>query len=127
MTVLVLNSGSSSLKYFLYDWDKQRPLAKGIVERVSMEGSFIRHTVTGKSDIKISRNCETHREAINLILDVLTGGDDPVLNSIDEIDAVGHRVVHGGEKFNKSVLIDEEALNTFKELSNLAPLHNPPN
>jgi len=127
MTVLVLNSGSSSLKYFLYDWDKQRPLAKGIVERVSMEGSFIRHTVTGKNEIKISRNCETHKEAINLILDVLTGGDDPVLNSIGEIDAVGHRVVHGGEKFNKSVLIDEEALNTFKELSNLAPLHNPPN
>lgn len=127
MTVLVLNSGSSSLKYFLYNWDKKRPMAKGIVERVTMDGSFIRHNVTGKSEIKINRDCKTHREALNLILDVLVKTEHSVLSSINEIDAVGHRVVHGGEKFNKSVLIDEEALETFKELSNLAPLHNPPN
>ena len=127
MKILVLNCGSSSAKYMVYDWDSQEIMCKGIVERVTIGGSYCVHEVTGRDEVKIERDCPTHKEAVNLILELLLHPQHGVLKSIKEIDAVGHRVVHGGEKFAKSVKIDANALNAFKELGALAPLHNPPN
>jgi acetate kinase len=127
MDILVLNSGSSSLKYTLYRWEDRMVLAKGIVERVTQPGSFIIHEVIGNERIKVEQECPTHKEAVDLIMQTLTEKESGVLDDPGRIKAVGHRVVHGGEKFNKSVIIDDDALDTFKELSSLAPLHNPPN
>ncbi len=127
MDILVLNCGSSSVKYQLYKWDTKEILAKGIVERVTIGGSFINHYAKGKGRFKKEHECPTHKEAIALITKTLLDPEMGALKDITEIKAVGHRVVHGGEKFAKSVIIDDEALNTFKELADLAPLHNPPN
>ncbi len=127
MKILTLNCGSSSVKYQVYDWEKRLPLAKGIVERVTIGNSFIVHEVIGREPVRIERECPTHVEAIQLVLEMLTHPEHGVLKDIKEIKAVGHRVVHGGEKFTKSVLIDDKAIETFKELSVLAPLHNPAN
>jgi acetate kinase len=127
MDVLTLNCGSSSVKYQLYRWSEKRILAKGIVERVAIGGSFIKHEVPGRDSVKIESDCPTHKEAIELILKTLTDPEIGVIKDVKEVKAVGHRVVHGGEKFNKSVLITDEALRTFEELQDLAPLHNPPN
>jgi len=127
MDILVLNSGSSSLKYKFYKWEEKMVIAKGIVERVTMDNSFIIHEVMGNDKIKIQRDCPTHKEAIDLIIEMLTNSENGIIDDINRIDAIGHRVVHGGEKFNKSVIINDTALNTFKQLSGLAPLHNPPN
>ena len=127
MDILVLNSGSSSLKYLLYRWEEKKGIAKGIVERIGIEGSSISHEVIGKDEIKIQKNCPTHKEALDLIVSTLLDSKYGVIKNFNQIKAVGHRVVHGGEQFNKSVIIDESALKKFKELSNLAPLHNPPN
>lgn len=127
MDVLTLNCGSSSVKYQLYRWSEKRILAKGIVERVTIGGSFIKHEVPGRDTVKIQSDCPTHKEAIELILKTLTDPEIGVIKDVKEVKAVGHRVVHGGEKFNKSVLITDEALRTFEELQDLAPLHNPPN
>ncbi len=126
MDILVLNSGSSSLKYVLYRWEERTIVAKGIVERVTQGNSSITHEVIGREAIEMARDCPTHRDAVKLIIEVLTGKDG-VITDITRIQAVGHRVVHGGEKFNKSVIIDNIALDTFKRLADLAPLHNPPN
>ena len=127
MKVLVLNCGSSSAKYMVYDWEKQEIMCKGLVERVTIGGSYCTHEVTGRDEVKVERDCPTHKEAVNLILELLVHPQYGVLKSIKEIDAVGHRVVHGGEKFAKSVKIDGDVLNAFKELCSLAPLHNPAN
>jgi acetate kinase len=127
MDILVLNSGSSSLKYLLYRWEESSVIAQGVVERVAMENSFIMHQLTGGDLLKIERSCDSHAEALDLIMEVLVRSEKPVVHDISQIGAVGHRVVHGGEKFNKSVIIDGSVLKTFKELSSLAPLHNPPN
>lgn len=127
MDILTLNCGSSSVKYQLYKWEEKRILARGIVERVTIGGSFIVHEVMGNDKVKIERECPTHKEAIALIMETLVNEDHGVLKDVKEIKAVGHRVVHGGEKFNKSVLITEDVLKTFVELQDLAPLHNPPN
>jgi acetate kinase len=124
---MVLNCGSSSAKYMVYDWDNKEIMCKGIVERVTIGDSFCIHEVPGRDAVKIEHECPTHREAVHLINNILTSEEYGVLKDIKEINAVGHRVVHGGEKFAKSVKIDDEVLNTFKELQNLAPLHNPPN
>jgi acetate kinase len=127
MDILVLNSGSSSLKYLLYRWEESSVIAKGVVERVSLENSFVEHQVIGEEAFIMERFCSSHAEALDLIMEVMTRSEHPVIRNISQIGAVGHRVVHGGERFKKSVIIDESALNTFKELSSLAPLHNPPN
>ncbi len=127
MDILTLNCGSSSLKYQLYRWDSREVLARGIVERVTVGGSFIDHYAKGRGKTKIEHECPNHKVALKLILDTLLDSDIGAIKSLDEIKAVGHRMVHGGEKFAKSVIIDNEALKTFKELSDLAPLHNPPN
>ncbi|MBC7331929.1 MAG: acetate kinase [Synergistetes bacterium] len=127
MYILTLNCGSSSVKYMLYDWEKKLPMVKGIVERVTVGGSFCVHSPHGKDSVKIEHDCPTHKEAIRLIIDLLVHPQYGVINDVKEVDAVGHRVVHGGEEFAKSVLIDDRALETFRKLSDLAPLHNPPN
>lgn len=127
MDILTLNCGSSSAKYQLYRWKEKRILAKGIVERVIVGGSFIVHEVMGKEKIKVERECPTHKEAIALIMETLAHPEHGVIDNVSQIQAVGHRAVHGGEKFKKSVIVNDEAMNTFKELADLAPLHNPPN
>lgn len=132
MKVLTLNCGSSSVKYMLYDWKEQRTLAKGIVERVTVGGSFCEHEKYSMSGVTIKHECPDHTEAIKLVTDILLGRcpgyeEYGVIASLNEIDAVGHRVVHGGEKFTKSVVINGEAIRTFERLCDLAPLHNPPN
>ena len=125
--VLSLNCGSSSAKYQVYNWEKRLIMAKGIVERVTIGGSFIKHEVPGREEYVEHHECPNHKEALALIIDMLVRKDRGVLHDIFEISAVGHRVVHGGEKFAKSVKITAESLRAFKELCPLAPLHNPPN
>jgi len=125
--VLSLNCGSSSLKYQLFNWDNQTILCRGIVERIIIGGSFIRQEVDGRKPLVNKKDCADHRDAINLVIETMTGGKNPVIKDLSSIKAVGHRVVHGGEKFVKSVLIDDSVLETFEELKELAPLHNPPN
>jgi acetate kinase len=127
MIIMALNCGSSSLKYQLFDWDKHEVIAKGMVERVTMEGSFIEHEVPGLPTYKDNHDCPTHEAAIDLIIKTVTNNDVGVIKSVDEISAVGHRVVHGGEKFTCSVLINDEVIAALKEFSHLAPLHNPAN
>ncbi|MBP8717910.1 MAG: acetate kinase [Candidatus Atribacteria bacterium] len=127
MIILSFNCGSSSVKYQLYNWEKKEIIAKGIVERVTIGNSFCVHEVNNKEKITLKHDCPTHKEAIKLIVDTLIHPEYGAIQDLSEISAVGHRVVHGGEKFSKSVLINEEVLKTFKELAILAPLHNPPN
>ncbi len=127
MIILVLNCGSSSLKYQVYDWDKKAVLATGIVERIAADNSVIKNQAPGKEEYILEEACPTHKEAIDLIMKTLVDKEVGSINSISDIKAVGHRVVHGGEKFNKSVLIDDEVIKSFEEISDLAPLHNPAN
>jgi acetate kinase len=127
MRILCLNCGSSSVKYRLYDWEKQETLATGMVERVIAGGSFIAHEVSGREKLIINRECPDHKMAIKLVMDTLTHSEHGVIPDTKSITAVGHRVVHGGEKFAKSVLIDDDAIDAFRKISDLAPLHNPPN
>jgi len=127
MTILCLNCGSSSVKYKLYNWDNQENMASGVVERVGLEDSFCIHRVPEKDQVKMKYDCPGHREAIKLIIGTLTDTEHGVIKELSSISAVGHRVVHGGEEFKKSVIITDEVLKTFKELADLAPLHNPPN
>ncbi len=127
MIILTLNCGSSSLKYQVYDWDKRAVLATGIVERISLENSVIKHQATGKDEYILEHSCPTHKEAIDLIMNTLVDKEVGAIKAISDIKAVGHRVVHGGEKFNKSVIIDNEVIKSFEDISDLAPLHNPAN
>jgi len=127
MDILTLNCGSSSLKYQLYDWDAKEVLARGIVERVTVGGSFIEHYARGKGTVKRQRECPNHKLALELILETLMDREVGAIRDLKDIKAVGHRMVHGGDRFAQSVVIDEKALGTFKELADLAPLHNPPN
>ena len=127
MLILTLNCGSSSVKYLLYDWKRKRPVAKGMVERVTIPGGYITHEITNLKPITIKRECRDHRTAVALIMEALQHPDFGVIKDLNEIAAVGHRVVHGGERFTCSTKIDEEVLRVIKATSFLAPLHNPPN
>ncbi|MBP1608931.1 MAG: ackA-1 [Acidobacteria bacterium] len=127
MDILAINCGSSSVKYQLFDWAKKEVIAKGVVERVVVGGSFIQHEVPGREKYKKESECPNHNVAMDLIIKTLTDPVHGVLGDISQISAVGHRVVHGGEKFTKSVMIDEKVLDAVKEVQHLAPLHNPPN
>lgn len=127
MKILALNCGSSSVKYQLFDWDKKEVIAKGMVERVGIGDSFIIHEVPGRDGYRDEYECHDHTTAINLIIETLIGDEVGVLKQIDEISAIGHRVVHGGDKFACSVLIDENVIKTIEDVQHLAPLHNPPN
>ncbi|MFA5576982.1 MAG: acetate kinase [Tissierellaceae bacterium] len=127
MNILVINCGSSSLKYQLIDMNGENVLCKGLVERIGIEGSKVKHDTTGKERVVIEEPLANHKDAISLVLDTLVDGEYGAIKSMDEIDAVGHRVVHGGESFSSSVLIDEEVMKVLYDCIELAPLHNPPN
>ncbi|MBO4775971.1 MAG: acetate kinase [Lachnospiraceae bacterium] len=127
MNILVINCGSSSLKYQLINSDSEAVLAKGLCERIGMDGSCIKHTPSGKDKVTKETPMPDHTYAIQAVIDALTDADHGVVKSLDEIDAVGHRIVHGGEKFAKSVVITDEVMDAIAECNDLAPLHNPAN
>ena len=127
MKILVINCGSSSLKYQLINVKDEDVLASGIVERIGIEGSNLVQKVKGKDKYVIEEAMESHENAIKLVLRALVDENNGVISSLDEINAVGHRVVHGGEKYAKSVIVDEEVMKDLYSLSKLAPLHNPAN
>ncbi len=127
MNILVINAGSSSLKYQMIEMTQQQIIAKGAVERIGIEGSSLTHTPEGKDKVVISQPIPDHKVAIELVLSALTDKKHGVISSMKEINAVGHRVVHGAELFSASVLIDEKVLDAIKECCELAPLHNPAN
>jgi len=127
MKVLVLNCGSSSLKYQLFDMETEQPMAKGLVERIGIEGARIKHTKIGSDSVTINTDIPNHKVAIKLVLEELVDAKVGVIKSLNELSAVGHRVVHGGEKFAGSVLVDKEVISALEECVPLAPLHNPAN
>ncbi|MEO2506244.1 acetate kinase [Clostridium paraputrificum] len=127
MKVLVINCGSSSLKYQLIDMETENSLAQGLVERIGIEGSVLTQKVEGKDKYIVKTPMKNHKEAIEIVLKALVDGEHGVIKSMDEITAVGHRVVHGGEKYASSVLITDEVKKSIEECYKLAPLHNPPN
>lgn len=127
MKVLVVNSGSSSIKYQLFDMTDESVLAKGLVERIGIPDSIINHYPSGKDPIITHQDIPDHKVGIKLMMDALLHPDYGVIKDISEIVAVGHRVVHAGEKFSGSVLLTDEIMDALKECIELAPLHNPPN
>lgn len=127
MKTLVINCGSSSLKYQLIDMSTEECMVQGLVERIGIEGSILTQKVEGKDKYVINSDIKDHKEAISLVLEALVDPIHGVIKSMDEISAVGHRVVHGGEKYSDSVLINDEVLKSIKDCIVLAPLHNPPN
>ena len=127
MKILVINCGSSSLKFQLIDSDSENVLAKGLCERIGIDGSRIVYQPAGGEKETTEAPMPTHTEAIKLVLDSLIDANKGVIKSLDEIGAVGHRVVHGGEKFAKSTLITDEVIKAIEECNDLAPLHNPAN
>ena len=127
MNILVINCGSSSLKYQLINSDTEAVLAKGLCERIGIEGSQITYQPEGGDKEKTVSAMPTHTQAIKLVLEALTNKTTGVIKDLSEVGAVGHRVVHGGEKFTGSTLLTEEALTVIEECNDLAPLHNPAN
>ena len=126
MKILVINAGSSSLKYQLIDMATEKAIAKGGCERIGLDGSFCKHKANGKETV-INAAMPTHKEAIKVVLDALVDKEYGAIKSMKEIDAVGHRIVHSGEVFNDSVLLTDEVMKTIESLSELAPLHQPAN
>lgn len=127
MKILVLNCGSSSLKYQLFDMENEAVLAKGLCERIGIEGSRLKHQPTGKDDVVFEDYLEDHDVAVKKVMEALTNPEHGVVKSMKEIHAVGHRVVHGGEYFAGSVIIDDAVKEALEKCSELAPLHNPAN
>lgn len=127
MKVLVVNSGSSSIKYQLFDMTDESVLAKGLVERIGISDSIINHYPSGREPVITHQDIPNHRVGIKLMMDALLHSNYGVIKDISEIVAVGHRVVHAGEKFSDSVLLTDEVMDALKECIELAPLHNPPN
>ena len=127
MKVLVLNCGSSSIKYKLYDMNGQKELASGGIEKIGLPDSFLKFTLSDGSKQVITQEIKEHTAGIELILKTLTDTKYGAIKSLDQIDAVGHRVVHGGDKFCSSVVINQEVINKIEECVDLAPLHNPAN
>ena len=127
MNILVINCGSSSLKFQLIDSETEKCIAKGLCERIGIEGSQITYTPDGGEKEKTVTPMPDHTEAIRLVLEALTNEKTGVVKSLDEIGAVGHRIVHGGEKFAASTIITDEVMKAIEECNDLAPLHNPAN
>lgn len=127
MNILVINCGSSSLKYQLIDMERKEVLAKGLAERIGIEGGRVKYEATGKDEIVIEEMLADHKAALKIVLDSLKHEEYGAVKSLDEIDAVGHRVVHGGEAFAESVIIDEKVMQAINDNVEIAPLHNPPN
>ena len=127
MKILVLNCGSSSIKYALYNMDDKSVMTSGGAERVGLDGAFVKVKMPDGTKKKVMHDIPEHTEGVKFIFSLLTDPEIGVIKSLDEIGAVGHRMVHGGEKFNKSVVLNDEVLEVFKSVSDLAPLHNPAN
>ena len=127
MKILVLNCGSSSIKYALYNMDTKEVMTSGGAERVGLDGAFVKVKLANGEKKQIMHDIPEHTEGAKFIFSLLTDPEIGVIKDLKEIDAVGHRMVHGGEKFNKSVLLTDEVLKVFEECSDLAPLHNPAN
>ena len=127
MKILVLNCGSSSIKYALYNMDDKSVMTSGGAERVGMEGAFVKVKLANGDKKKIMHDIPEHTEGVKFIFSLLTDPEIGVIKDLSEIDAVGHRMVHGGEKFNKSVILNKEVMETFEACIDLAPLHNPAN
>jgi len=126
MNVLVINCGSSSLKYQLINMENEKVLAKGLAERIGLDG-LIKHEAYGKEEVKLEEKLKNHKDATEAVLNLLVDDKVGAIESLEEIDVVGHRVVHGGEKFAGSVIINDEVIVAMEECIDLAPLHNPPN
>ena len=127
MKILVINCGSSSLKYQLFDMADESVLAKGLVERIGIDGSRLKHTRTGQEAVLVEQPIPDHKVAVSLVLKALLDKQHGAIKSLDELGAVGHRVVHAGEKFSCSVRLDDAVMAALKECIPLAPLHNPAN
>ena len=127
MNVLVINCGSSSLKYQLINADTEEVLAKGLCERIGIDGGVHTYQPKGSDKVASMIDMPDHTKAVGLVLDALCDPVSGVIKDLSEIDAVGHRIVHGGEKFSQSVLIDDDVIAAIKECNDLAPLHNPTN
>ena len=127
MKILVLNCGSSSIKYALYDMDTKEVMTSGGAERVGLDGAFVKVKLANGEKKQIMHDIPEHTEGVKFIFSLLTDPEIGVIKDLKDIDAAGHRMVHGGEKFNKSVLLTDEVLKVFEECSDLAPLHNPAN
>ena len=127
MKILVLNCGSSSIKYALYDMDTKTVMTSGGAERVGLDGAFVKVKLANGEKRKVMHDIPEHTEGVKFIFSLLVDPEIGVIKDLKEINAVGHRMVHGGEKFNKSVLLTDEVLKVFEECTDLAPLHNPAN
>ena len=127
MKILVINAGSSSIKYQLIDMENEHVLAKGLCDRIGIEGGNFKHQAAGKDTYKIDVQMANHGEAIKLVTDTLVDKDLGVISSMSEIKAVGHRVLHGGEKFSGSVIINDDVIKAIEDCCELGPLHNPHN
>ncbi len=127
MKILVINCGSSSLKYQFIDMKNEEVIAKGLAERIGIEGSVLKHQPGDSDKITIERPMTTHKEALQAVIDALTDKSHGVIKDMGEITAVGHRVVHAGEKFAFSVILNKDVMDALKECIDIAPLHNPPN
>jgi len=127
MNILVINCGSSSLKYQLINMDTEEVIAKGLCERIGIDGSKLTHQAAGKDKHIIENPMPSHNEAIKMVLDALIDSEHGVIKSLDEIHAVGHRVVHGGMKYSESVLVDADVKQGIRDCFDLGPLHNPAN
>jgi len=127
MKILVINSGSSSLKYQLFNMETETVLAKGLIQRIGIEDSFLEYENGDGEEIVIEKDILTHKVGIKLLIETLLSKDHGVLEDIDEIEAIGHRIVHGGEAFSESAVLDDAAIKKLEKVADLAPLHNPPN
>ncbi|HCM91112.1 MAG TPA: acetate kinase [Lachnospiraceae bacterium] len=127
MKVLVINCGSSSLKFQLIDSESEEVLAKGLCERIGIDGGMVTYQPKGRDKIIKNAEMPDHTEAVKLVIDALIDKENGVISSLDEIGAVGHRIVHGGESFSSATLINDEVINAIEECNDLAPLHNPAN
>ena len=127
MKLLVINCGSSSLKFQLIDSDTEEVLAKGLCERIGIDGGMVTYQPEGKDKIKKQADMPDHTEAVKLVIESLIDKENGVISSLDEIGAVGHRIVHGGESFSSATIIDEKVIKAIEECNDLAPLHNPAN
>lgn len=127
MKILVINAGSSSLKYQLIDMETEAVLAKGVCERIGIEGSKLTHKAPGREDYITETPMPEHKVAVQLVLDALMSAEHGVISSADEIDAIGHRVLHGGTVYSESIVVNDDVKRVIKEYFDLGPLHNPAN
>ena len=127
MKILVLNCGSSSLKYQLIDMDNESVLAKGLCERIGIDGSKLTHKPTGKDEYVVEKPMKDHQVAVELVMDALQDAEHGVIQSTDEISAIGHRVLHGGTVYSDSIVVNDDVKRVIREFFDLGPLHNPAN